>query len=327
MIFAIAASKAELHLGLGDHSRALSNIKTMVEIGSRHRILNDSPFWQGRLLSRLCAIALEHGYERDYVRDLIRARMLSPESNLAADWPWPVKVYTFGAFRLEVHGRAVAFSRKRPKKVLALLKALIAFGGQSVPERVLMDALWPDSEGDAGYDVLKITEIRLQRLLKEADVLEMRDATLGLNPAKCWVDALAFGALASGTDVNALEAEKALALYQGTFLMEDIEQPWSIAARERWRSKFVRLVAHTGKSLEMQSMFEEAMQIYQRGIEADDLCEDFYQGMMRCYLAVDRPAAGIAIFRRLRQLLSISLGIVPSQESHELLKLLQARAS
>jgi len=64
-----------------------------------------------------------------------------------------------------------------------------------------------------------------------------------------------------------------------------------------------------------------------RGIEADDLCEEFYQGLMRCYLAVDRPAAGIAIFRRLRQSLSISLGIVPSQESHELLKLLQTRAS
>ena len=95
-----------------------------------------------------------------------------------------------------------------PEKVLALLKALIAFGGQSVPEPVLMDALWPDSEGDAGYDVLKITEIRLQRLLKEVDALEMRDATLGLNPAKCWIDALAFAALASGTDVSALEAER-----------------------------------------------------------------------------------------------------------------------
>ncbi len=39
-----------------------------------------------------------------------------------------------------------ADSRKAPKKVLALLKAIIAHGGKDVPEQKLIDALWPDEE-------------------------------------------------------------------------------------------------------------------------------------------------------------------------------------
>jgi hypothetical protein len=32
---------------------------------------------------------------------------------------------------------------------------VIAFGATEVPARALIDALWPDSEGDAGYHALE----------------------------------------------------------------------------------------------------------------------------------------------------------------------------
>jgi DNA-binding SARP family transcriptional activator len=44
---------------------------------------------------------------------------------------------------------------------------------------------------------------------------------------------------------------------------------------------------------------------------------------MRCYQALRRPAEGIAVFRRLRQTLSVVLGVAPSPESEAAAKALR----
>lgn len=56
----------------------------------------------------------------------------------------------------------------------------------------------------------------------------------------------------------------------------------------------------------------------QRGIEADDLVEVFYLGLMRCYRALGRPAEAMSTYRRLRQTLSVVLGITPSPAAEAL---------
>jgi DNA-binding SARP family transcriptional activator len=43
---------------------------------------------------------------------------------------------------------------------------------------------------------------------------------------------------------------------------------------------------------------------------------------MRCYVAMDRAAEGIAAYRRLRQTLSVVLGVQPSESSEQLMQLL-----
>jgi hypothetical protein len=41
--------------------------------------------------------------------------------------------------------------------------------------------------------------------------------------------------------------------------------------------------------------------------EADDLAEELYQGVMRCYQQMDRRAEVLAVYRRMRQTLSITM--------------------
>jgi DNA-binding SARP family transcriptional activator len=65
-----------------------------------------------------------------------------------------------------------------------------------------------------------------------------------------------------------------------------------------------------------------AMDCYRRGIEADPLAETFYQGLMRCLAAAGRQAEGAAVFRQLRQTLSVVLGIPPSARSRHLASIL-----
>jgi LuxR family maltose regulon positive regulatory protein len=85
-------------------------------------------------MERLCAKALDAGIEVEYVQDLIRKRNLIPEKPPLhlENWPWPLKIYTLGRFELLKDGKPIRFSRKARQKPLALLKALIAFGGKGI---------------------------------------------------------------------------------------------------------------------------------------------------------------------------------------------------
>ena len=89
------------------------------------------------------------------------------------------------------------------------------------------------------------------------------------------------------------------------------------------RAQFLRYVSSAGRRHEGDGSLDVAVRLYQRGIEADDLAEEMYQGLMRCHMKLDRRAEGMAAYRRLRQTLSVTLGISPSAQSERLFKSLK----
>ena len=93
---------------------------------------------------------------------------------------------------------------------------------------------------------------------------------------------------------------------------------WAVPMRERLRAKFIHVVGKLGSSFEADGCYDKAIELYARGIDADDLVETFYQGLMRCYEHLDRRAEAASAYRRLRQTLSVTLGIPPSDESQRL---------
>jgi len=260
------------------------------------------------------------------VTHLLRRLNVSPADPALESWPWPVKIYALGAFKLHVNDKAVEFSGKAPKKPLSLLKALLAYGERNVPEERLMDALWPDEEADAARKALDITVLRLRKLLGSNDTIQVSDELISLNRALCWTDVWAFEQRAGQGDSaenSAEHAVAALALYRGDFLPADAEKPWTVKARERLRSKFVRLVESVARIDEAAGRWDQAIALYLKGLEADDLVEAFHLGLMRCYAAQGRPAEAISAYRRLRQTLSVVLGIAPSLAAEKLARELQ----
>jgi DNA-binding SARP family transcriptional activator len=272
-------------------------------------------------LGAVLAVALEAGIEVEYVRELIRRLAIRPPSDDLAAWPWPVAIRALGGFDVQLDGAPLRFAGKTPRKPLALLKAIVAFGAVDVPQSKLVDALWANDEGDAGKQAFGVTLVRLRKLLGMHDAIQVADERISLNRDLCWVDTLAFEAklkraerAPSAEEGHALLRE-ALALYRGPFLPSDADEPWSVQARLRWRGLFTNAVEDLGQASETRGDWDGAIDCYRRGLEADDLVEEFYLGLMRCYQALQRPAEGIAVFRRLRQTLSVVLGVAPSPES------------
>jgi DNA-binding SARP family transcriptional activator len=270
-----------------------------------------------RALLPLLERALKEGIEVDLVRELIRTFRLVPGKQAPDNWPWPVKIVTLGRFEVLVNDEPIQFARKTPRKVLLLLKAIVAQGGRDVPEQALCDALWGDEEGDAASHALDMTIARLRKLLGTPDAIIQQGGKVSLNTERCWVDAWVFESnLGKAVDRPLLD------LYGGAFLPEDTAEPWSFAMRERLRGKFIHALSSCGDVLESSGDLEGAVQCYLRGIDADPIVEVFHQGLMRCYERVGRRTEAISAFRRMKQTLSVLLGVPPSDASQRLFQVL-----
>lgn len=237
----------------------------------------------------------------------------------------PVRVFTLGRFRVEVDGVALGFRRKTQRKPLDLLKVLIAFGGESVSAEQLTEALWSEADGDAAYNALRTTVSRLRKLIG-AEAVQGQDGRWSLNSHVCWVDAhtitsLLREALRDG-DTNKEEfcrrLEEALALYQGPFLDGEFHLPPVLSARQRLHSLILRHVAEVGTLYEHAGQRARAIDLYRKGLEVDDLAEEIYQRLMRCFEASGRAAEGIAVFQRCREALRTHVGSEPSPQTRAL---------
>ena len=284
--------------------------------------------WIGPRLPIMFAQALDAGIEREYVQQLVMLWRVQPPVRASRIWPWPVSINMLGHFEIQLYGKPLVFGRKVPRKILALLKALIALGGTAVSESALIDALWPDEEGDAAHGAYTMAIIRLRKLLGEPDLLVQQGGSLSLDRRSCWVDAWSFSDAADqimdpSSEAARNNAASALMLYKGSFLSADLDAPWSAPMRERLRTKFIGLVSKQGQQLEAGQQYAAAVSLYERGLDADNLVEEFHQGLMRCYARLNRNAEALAVYVRLKQLLSLALGVQPSNSTQVLYRSLR----
>lgn len=332
--FACLLAGGYFSLKAGDEKAGLESVRDGLRAGRENGYV-DVYLWYPGLLETVASVALENGIEADYARDLVRKNGIVPEGvgMENENWPWPLKVQTFGRFELLADGKPLKSSRKVQQKPLLLLRMLICLGGRGVPEERITDALWPDSEGDLAHYAFSMTLSRLRRLLGNDQAVFLREGRLTLDVRHCWVDSLAFESLLAQVDsmvgggeespdvARAMNlARRAVSLYRGPFLAEEARHPWVVKTRERLRSKFLRAVEFLGRCFERQSRWAEAAAWYRKGLEVDDLAEGLYQRLMACHIRLGQVADALNAYERCRKNLASGLGISPSPETETVVR-------
>jgi ATP/maltotriose-dependent transcriptional regulator MalT/DNA-binding SARP family transcriptional activator len=322
---------AYLKLRSGDPSYR-APLAEALALGRREGYLSNYAWWPP-MMSRLAAAAIEAGIEPDYVRQLVAARGLPPDEERPSDaWPWPLRIRALGRFEVIRDGAPLAFRGKAQKKPLELLKALVALGGEAVDAARLAAILWPDAAGDAAKVSFDSTLYRLRKLLGVETALVLVEGKLGLDPRQCWVDVWAFERVAREADALAQADDRDVAAvgrrlldaYPGHFLAGDEDQPWLMGMRDRLRSKLVRAVLALGRRLQSAERREDAIALYTRALELDNLAEDLYRNLMLCYRELGRPSEALRVYRRCKELLSVVLGLPPSPETEAVRRSLDA---
>jgi LuxR family transcriptional regulator, maltose regulon positive regulatory protein len=268
-------------------------------------------------MAELCIEALRSGSET--VRELTKQYSRRPFAQLESASTWPFKVSVLGRFQVLKDDVPIRFSRRQQRKPLELLQALIAFGGTEVAVGKLTDALWPDSEGDAGYHALESALYRLRQLLGAPNAVVMAGGKLTLDRRQFWVDMWAFESeLRAGNADDSSPAERLARLrelYSGHFLAQEVEKTWAIEKRQILRERFVRAIGDLARSFEKHGLWQEAAGVYQVGIEMDSLAEEFHRGLMMCHCELGDHAAAVRAYRRCSELLLKSLGVQPSSKT------------
>jgi len=234
-------------------------------------------------MSPLCAVALEAGIEREHVRHLIRRNRWRVPPTRPEQWPWRVKIFTFGCFQVLLDEQLLTFGHKTPRKPIALLKLIVATGGSDVPATGLMDALWPELDGDSAYHSFVLTLHRLRRLLGHPEAVLLNQSKVSLNADLVWVDACAFTHALSRMPRNAHLIEVLLNLYRGAFLPDSDDYAELIGARERFRRQFVDCLDRTARLDSGKGDARRACGWYQRALEVEPLAEELVQGLVRCW--------------------------------------------
>ena len=249
----------------------------------------------------------------------------------------PLRLYTLGRFSLVRDGVPLRGTCKAPSKPLMLLKVLLANGGRQVGAVNIASILWPDKDGDLAQQSFETTLHRLRKYLGDDGFLLLEDGRLTLNGAKVWVDAWEFerhlGELrrlmvtpcSDGADRFDLLARRVLGMYQGHFLSREDSACWMVSMQERLRNKYIHVLIELGYYWESRGLLDKAIECYRKGIEIDDLIETFYQRLMHCLLATGRDPEAIAAYRQCRHVLSIVLGLQPTEDTTRIYHTLLAR--
>lgn len=293
-----------------------------LQLGKKHQFFPCMVLLK-RDLSLLCAQALEWGIEIDYVQQLIQTRELEPNQNGAATihWPWNIKVSTLGRFAVEIEGESINVSRKAQRRPLTFLKALVALGGNDIPETQISDFLWPDAEGDAAHQTFGITLHRVRKLLGRDEVIEKRHRKVTLNPTVCWVDAQVFedfieqaetSEIAHDPQKQAHYWEQAINLYQGPFLPEDRDEPWTFQKRERLSLKYQRAVKKLSEYYLQEGQNSQAIDVLENAIAIEPNAEPLYATLMETLQHLNHSSEAMAVYQRCQQALKHGLNKRPS---------------
>ena len=240
------------------------------------------------------------------------------------------RVLVLGRFRLFTGDTPITIP-PRLRKPQEMLQALIAFGATEVSARVLIDALWPDSEGDAAYHALESALYRLRQLLGARDAVRMEGGKVSLNRARLWVDMWEFEEelqRAHDPEMNGIERIGRLRLlYQGHFLQHETEHPWVLRTRQELRDRLLRAIRDAARECEHARRWEDAANLYRSGIELDSLNEGLYRGLMLCHQELGDHSDALHAYRRCRELLTRFLGIAPNAKTQALYHSVRERAA
>lgn len=286
-------------------------------------------------LTRICEAALAHDIHATFVRRLIAVKKLRPSLRAGPSWPWPVCARTLGEFRLVIDGHSYQPSHKAQDKPLELLKLLItclALGRESAEKNWIAERLWADSEGSNARKSLDMTIGRLRKLLRCDDAIVVNEGRVQLSSTHVWTDIAplrrAFADLSAASDAHArggptrtaqatASINAVLSLYKGIYLAEEEGPPWLLAGREAMASG-VRHALLSAEWILQGKADVDLIPALQQALMHDPTSEDLARSLMRAHLRCGQNSEAVGVYRRLRNFLSLVMGLAPSVETEHI---------
>ncbi len=218
-----------------------------------------------------------------------------------------VRIDLLGAFVVRVGDRSIPVTQWPSRRSAELVALLALAERQMLLREVVIEALWPHLDPDAGAANLRKAAHHARSALGCEDAVVLAGGRVTLFPDReLHVDVAQFEqqAAAALADGSPAACRRAAAAYTGDLLPEARYEAWTEPRRAHLRLRQVALLRRAGE--------------WERLLELDATDESAFRGLMHAELAAGNRHAAIRWYARLRAVLQDTLGVAPSPESRAL---------
>lgn len=242
--------------------------------------------------------------------------------------PRALRIHGLGAFSVHQGRRRISDRAWQRRKAGELFRFLLLQPGRRALHDVVMDALWPDRDGESTQALFHQATSALRRLL-EPDlpsnfpsrylVVEAEHTSLHL-PEGSYCDFFHFEAAA----IAALEHEEgealatalstALACYGGDLFPCDRFAAWPVARREHLRQLNLDALLALARTEVACGQFRKALARIREILEQDPWTEDAVLLGMQAYRALNNRPNALRLYQQLQLTLQQDLGLPPRDD-------------
>lgn len=267
----------------------------------------------------------------------IRQRAESAVTRIQMLPPLALHVKTLGRFTISQGSCRVANTAWRRKLAKSIAKFLIVHADREFTSEQLMEIFLPNASLNEGRQLLNQAISVVRRAFepgiapkRESAYVKLQHGTYRFTlPEGSTVDLITFeqfckvaaAAQSKQDHYSALvNYSKALELYKGNFLPEDLYQQWTAPIREQARSMYLRALYATANAYFQKLEFERCIHQAEHLLREEPWDEKAYLLLMQCHFALgDRPRL-MKVFQACSAVLEKDLGILPSGELHRFYK-------
>jgi LuxR family maltose regulon positive regulatory protein len=257
--------------------------------------------------------------------------LLSPHATQSTT----LRVRFFGHFEMLCDEQLIHLGRNG--KALTILKYLLAHRSRPVSQDHLMGWLWPHSNLKKARWSLNSAIHTLRKLLSEC--------AAGSGSANYSYVVLEEGYYRVCSEVHILSDvdefdthyeegrrlqtqgkleqaashyERAISLYRGEYLVEDLYEDWTMVERERLSNAYIDMLGRLAHYYHQTGHHQESIRACYRILEKDRCHEESYRVLMRSYMRLGLRGRALRQYRLCERILRQEYGSAPSAETQAL---------
>lgn len=240
-----------------------------------------------------------------------------------------------GPFMVLRDGRLVPLEQFGRRRSLTLLKILLTRYGRQVHREELMELLWPEADPRSANALLNVVVHYLRRGLEPSAPDSQPSSFIRRKGDYYYFDpqsphrldsheflrAADLGARleSEGRGAEAVDAyQRAIALYTGDFLEEELYNDWCALEREYLRERFLTVLRRAGHLHLDRGHMDAAITCFRRALHCDGTLEDVHRALMEALWRAGRRDEALRQYQECRSTLERELGIAPMPETEAL---------
>ena len=230
--------------------------------------------------------------------------------------PTDIRVSLLGGFSVVVAGQRVE-DHWRLRKAKTLVKLLALTPGHRLHREILVDILWPEAEAQIAASNLHQVLHIVRRMLGAPAVTLVGDV-VQLCPAgglQVDVDAFERAAADAHSDTQIAALRRALELWTGPLLPDDLYADWAAEHRHRLTETHAALATLLGSKLRDEGEPEAALAVLEPLAPERSLDEQFHRVLIDVLAELGRRWEAIQTYERLRDALDEAYAAEPEPQT------------